>query len=83
MTRVDPLPSRHLFRVSRHAGVWRLIHNGVFYRDYVSEGDAVAAAHAAADRERAFGHQVQVVTPEPEPAPLSAAALRRDPYTGA
>lgn len=81
MTRNGPLPSRHLFRVSRHAGVWRLIHNGVFYRDYVSEADAVAAAHAAADRERAFGHQAQVVTPEP--APLSAAALRRDPYTGA
>ena len=62
MTGAGPLPSPHLFRVSLHVGVWRLIHNGVFYRDYATEADAVAAAHAAADKERAFGHTVQVVT---------------------
>ena len=72
MTRGDPLPPLHLFRVSPHVGVWRLIHNDVFYRDYAREADAVAA-HAAADKERACGHMVQVVTPELEPA---AAALR-------
>lgn len=77
MTRVGPSPSLHLFRVSPHVGVWRLIHNGVFYRDYASEADAVAAAHAAADKERAFGHTVQVVTPEQ--ASLSAGAPHRDP----
>ena len=77
MTRAGPLPSLHLFRVSPHAGIWRLIHNGVFYRDYAREADAVAAAHAAADKERAFGHTAQVVAPEQ--ASLSEAAPRRDP----
>lgn len=76
MTRGGPLPSLHLFRVSPHVGVWRLIHNGVFYRDYATEADAVAAAHAAADKERACGHTVQVVSPEP--ATPSAPAPRRD-----
>lgn len=66
----------HLFRVSRHAGVWRLIHNSAFFADYANEADAAAAAHAAADKETACGHTVEIVSPEgaaPEPALCPAA----------
>jgi hypothetical protein len=56
-------PSTHLFRVSSHAGIWCVIRNGAFFADYPSKADAIDAAHAAARKEEAFGHAVQVFTP--------------------
>ena len=54
--------SAHLFRVASHAGIWRVIHNGVFYRDYTTEADALDGAHAAARKEQDLGHAARIVT---------------------
>ena len=56
-------PSSHLFRVSSHAGIWCVIRDGAFFGDYHTKADAIDAAHAAARKEEAFGHQAQVFTP--------------------
>lgn len=66
MLRAERQPAGHLFRVARHAGIWRVIHNGAFYRDYATEADATAAAHEAARTEQASGHEARVVTSEGE-----------------
>jgi hypothetical protein len=60
-------PSTRLFRVSSRAGVWCVIRNGVFFGDYETEADAIDGAYAAARKERAFGHAVQVVAPGGRP----------------
>lgn len=65
-------PPIRLFRVSRHAGVWCVLRNGAFLADFGSHAEAVDAAHAAAKKEEAFGHQVLVVTASG--APLVRAA---------
>ena len=67
----DGAPIR-LVRVSRHAGIWCVLRNGTFLADYGSQAEAVEAAHAAADKEAASGHQVLVVTASG--APLVQAA---------
>lgn len=56
-------PSTHLFRVSSHAGIWCVIRDGAFFGDYRSKADAIDAAQAAARKEEAFGHAVQVFMP--------------------
>jgi hypothetical protein len=74
MSRGGRPPSLHLLRVSPHAGIWRLTHNGVFCSDHATEADATAAAHAAAGEQTAIGHAVQVLTPGQGPALAVAAS---------
>jgi hypothetical protein len=69
-------PSTHLFRVSSHAGVWCVLRNGAFFADYASQTEAIDAAHAAARKEEAFGHTVQVLTPSD--VPQARAEAHRD-----
>ena len=67
MSAGERAPSTRLFRVSSHAGIWCVIRNGAFFSDYETEADAIDAAYAAARKERAFGHAVQVITPGGRP----------------
>ena len=66
-----------LFRVSRHAGIWCVLRNGAFLADYGSEGEAIDAALAAAQKEKAFGHPVQVVTALGVPSVLAAPGVEK------
>ena len=40
-----------------------VIRDGAFFGDYHTKADAIDAAHAAARKEEAFGHEAQVFTP--------------------
>jgi len=61
MTEAGRLPLQ-LFRIVSHVGVWRVIHNGAFYRDYGAEAEALQGACAAAGRAHAAGYATRVVT---------------------
>jgi hypothetical protein len=45
-----------------------VLRNGAFLADFGSHAEAVDAAHAAAKKEEAFGHQVLVVTASGAPS---------------
>lgn len=64
--------SAHLFRIASHAGIWRVIHNGAFYRDYTTEADALDGALAAARKEQDRGHAARIVTPAGDVPPTLA-----------
>lgn len=53
-------PQSSVFRVSRRSGVWSVTRDHAFYGDYLTRGDAVAAASAAACAVETLGGQAQV-----------------------
>ena len=63
MHRLEPALDTQVFRVTLGSGVWHVRRNDVFFGDYMTRGNAVRAACAAARVEEDRGHMAQVFEP--------------------
>lgn len=78
MRPIESLQQSQVFRITLGSGVWHVRRNEVFFGDYLTRGNAVRAACAAARTEEARGRRAEVFEP-----PGAAAVPHHEPHLGA
>jgi len=78
MHSTEPLEQSEVFRVTLGSGVWHVKRNDTFFGDYLTRGNAVRAACAAACMQEERGRAVQVFEP-----PATVALPHHEPHLGA
>jgi hypothetical protein len=78
MHRLEPAQDTQVFRVTLGSGVWHVRRNDVFFGDYLTRGNAIRAACAAARIEEHRGYVAQVFEP-----PGTMALPHHEPHLGA
>jgi hypothetical protein len=59
----DPAEHGPVFHVTPGSGVWHVSRDGVFFGDYLSRGNAIRAAYAAARSDETHGLMALVFEP--------------------
>lgn len=78
MRPADPGRPDQVFRIGLGPGVWRVSHNGAFFGDYLTRGNAVRAAYAGARFEEGRGRVAHVFE-----SPGTTALPHHEPHLGA
>jgi len=63
MRPLEPAEPIRVFHVTLGPGVWHVRRDGVFFGDYLSRGDAIRGAYAAARSEENRGFMAEVFAP--------------------
>ena len=63
MNPLEPAQHGHVFHVTPGSGVWHVRRDGVFFGDYLSRGNAIRAAYAAALSDETRGLMARVFEP--------------------